>query len=191
MNMFKKYLFGAPCVLMLATALALSSAYAEVPVPPTVFDVNVINFPSVNVINKLDNPVPVGDVQNPAFQPFQVDARFSLRRGEGSAEAVLPPQGDAGQRVVIEHVTVAATVPEGQRIVAYIKLGEIEHALVLTSQGNWGNSVRFRASQPIRLYSLGGGDGMAFAGVERSASAGSMHVYFTVSGHLVDVDDLP
>jgi hypothetical protein len=180
----KYYVFVLTCVLMLASALALTSAYAESPVP---VDVNVVNQANVNVINKVDNPVPVGDVQNPAFNPFQVDTRFSLGRGEGAAEAVLPGAGQPGQRVVIEHVTVAASVPEGQQIVAYIKVGEIEHSLVLTSQGNWGNSRRLRASQPIRLYSVGGGDGIAFAGVERSSSSGSASFYFTVSGYLVDL----
>ena len=59
----------------------------------------------------MKNPVPVGDVQNPAFNPFQVDARFSLRRGAGSAEAVLPRVDNDGQRVVIEHVTLDASIP--------------------------------------------------------------------------------
>ena len=73
------------------------------------------------------------------------------------------------------------------RRAAYIKLGEIKHALVLTPQANWGNWPYYRASQPIRLYSVGGGDGIAFAGVERSDSDGVASFYFTVSGHLVDL----
>jgi hypothetical protein len=44
-----------------------------------------------------------------------------------------------------------------------------------------------RASQPIRLYSVGGGDGIAFAGVERGNSAGLASFYFAVSGYLVDL----
>lgn len=131
--------------------------------------------------------MPVGDVQNPAFNPFQVDARFSLRRGEGSIEATLPRVGTDRQRVVIEHVTVDASIPDGQRAVAYVKIGEIEHPLVLTSQGSWGSTTRYRASQPIRLYSIGGGVGFALAGIERSATAGSASFYFTVSGYLVDL----
>ena len=49
--------------------------------------------------------------------PFQVDVRFSLGRGEGSREAVVPPDGQEGQRVLIENVTVAASVPARQEIV--------------------------------------------------------------------------
>ena len=86
------------------------------PAPP--FDVNVANEPNVNVGNTPKNPVPIGDVQNPAFSPFQVDVSFTLRRREGSGEAGLPPVGNKGQRVVIEHVTVAASVPERQGVVA-------------------------------------------------------------------------
>ena len=118
--------------------------------------------------------------------PFQVDVRFSLGRGEGSREAVVPPAGQEGQRVVIEHVTVAASVPARQGIVAYVKIGEINHALVLTAQKGWSNPQRFRASQPIRLYTTGGGGGMALAGVERSQTTGSASVYFTFSGYLTD-----
>ena len=83
---------------------------------PPPFDVNVANDPNVSVINTPKNPLPVGDVQNPAFNPFQVDAQFSLRRGEGAAEAALPPAGNEGQRVVIEHITVAASVPGAREL---------------------------------------------------------------------------
>lgn len=155
------------------------------PAPP--FDVNVANDPHVSVINTPKNPVPVGDVQNPAFSPFQVDVTFTLRRREGSGEAGLPPVGNEGQRVVIEHVTVAASVPERQGIVAYIKIGEIKHSLVLTLQKGWGNPELYRASQPIKLYTVGGGDAMALAGVQRSNSSGTASFYFTVSGYLVDL----
>lgn len=155
------------------------------PKNPPPFDANVV--PEASVINTPRNPLPVGDVQNPAFSPFQMDVSFSLGRDEGAAEAVLPPAGNEGQRVVIEHVTVAASVPGSQGIVAYIKIGEIKHSLVLTSQEGWSNPKRLRASQPIKLYSVGGGDGMAFAGVERSHSTGSASFYFTISGYLVDL----
>ena len=67
--------------------------------------------------------------------------------------------------------------------VGHIKIGEIEHALVLTDQWPWGSTHRYRASQPIRLYSIGGGGGFALAGIERSAGAGSASFYFTVSGY--------
>jgi len=148
--------------------------------------VQVVNQPNVTVVNTPKIPIPVGEIQNPAFQPFQVDVRFSLGRGEGAGEAVLPRVGNANQRVVIEHVTVDALIPDGQRVVAYLKLGEILHSLVLTSQGDWGDD-RYRASQPIRLYSLGGAIGFGLAGVERSRTTGSANFYFTVSGYLVDL----
>ena len=50
------------------------------PDPAAPFDVNVVNEPHVSVGNTPQNPLPIGDAQNPAFSPFQVDARFSLRR---------------------------------------------------------------------------------------------------------------
>jgi hypothetical protein len=183
----RRHRFLVSWLLALTATLAFSCAHAQTEIPVSPLDVNVVNQPQVNIINTIKNPLPVGDVQNPAFNPFQVDARFSLGRGQGAGEAVLPGVGRAGQRVVIEHVTVGASIPDGQRVVAYIKLGEIEHSLVLTFQGDWGSSQRFRASQPIKLYSVGGADGIALAGVERSGSAGSASFYFTVSGYLVDL----
>ena len=97
MKRFRRKCLLVPFLLLaLATALAFTSAYAQTegPPPTPLFDVNVVNQPNVNVGNTIKNPVPVGDVQNPAFSPFQVDARFSLRRGEGAAEAVLPGVGN-------------------------------------------------------------------------------------------------
>lgn len=154
--------------------------------PP--LNVNIANDPRVSVVNKPEQPVPVGDVQNPAFKPFQVDTRFTLGRGEGGAEAVIPPAGNEGQRVVIEHVTVSASLPSSQGMKAYIKIGEINHSLVMTRQDGWSNPRLLVASQPIKLYTVGGGAGMAWAGVERSHSTGSASFYFTASGYLVDLE---
>ena len=155
--------------------------------PSRPFNVNIVNDPRVTVVTSPENPVLVGDLRNPAFNPFQLDVRFSLRRGEGSGEAVIPPAGRDNQRLVIEHVTVAASAPRSQGIIAYIKLEEIEHALVLTRQDGWGRRQYLRASQPIKLYARGGGDGMAFAGIERSSTTGQADFYFTVSGYAVDL----
>jgi hypothetical protein len=163
--------------------LVLTSAQAK-----QIQDVNVVNTPNINISNKVDNPLPVGDVQNPAFQPFEVDKHIGVNNGTAMLSAVIPPAGSAGQRAVIEHVTVDARVPDGQNIVVRIgQPDEIEHSLVLTSQGIWGSAHRYTASQPIRLYSVGGGDGLIFAIIERSSSGGSATVYVTISGHLVDL----
>ena len=153
--------------------------------PPPPFDKDITNEPDPRAGRVPASRVPLRNGQNCAISPFQVDVRFSLGRGEGSKEAVVPPAGHEGQRVVIEHVTLAVSVPARQGIVAYVKIGEIQHALVLTAQKGWSNP-RFRASQPMSLYSVGGGAGMAFAGVERSQTTGSASVYFTVSGYLMD-----
>jgi NADH:ubiquinone oxidoreductase subunit 4 (subunit M) len=58
---------------------------------------------------------------------------------------------------------------------------------VLTFQGVWGSAHRYTASQPIRLYSFGGGIGLISAIIERSSNTGSATVYVTLSGHLVDL----
>jgi hypothetical protein len=146
-------------------------------------DVNVVNNAKVTVTNRLTNPVAVRDVQNPAFQPFQAEVRMVLQAGTGSAQGAIPPAPE-GKRLVIEHVTVDALVPAGQRVLARIAAGDdIAHALVLTSQG-FGHWV---TSQPIRLYAPGGGVGSGLAIIERSTSEGQVSVVFTISGHLVDL----
>jgi hypothetical protein len=142
-------------------------------------DVNVVNNAKVTVTNR----VQVRDVANPAFQPFQAEVVMTIREGTGAQQSTIPPAPD-GKRLVIEHVTVDALVPVGQRVLARIKAGsDIEHALVLTSQG-FGHWV---TSQPIRLYTLGGGVGSGFAVIERSTSEGEVSAVFTISGHLVDL----
>jgi hypothetical protein len=171
------------CLVLLANIVVLSDAQAK-----QIQDVNVINTPSINISNKVDNPLPVGDVQNPAFQPFEVKRSIFLGEGEAVIAATMPPAGNAGQRAVIEHVTVDARVPLGQNIVVRLgQTGEIEHSLVLTSQGVWGTTQRYTASQPIRLYSVGGGDGLISAIIERSGSSSGASVIVTISGHLVDL----
>lgn len=188
MKRFRRKCLLVPFLLLaLATALAFTSAYAQTegPPPTPLFDVNVVNQPDVRIINPIE-PLPVRQV--PAFTPFLSEARFFLGRGEGVIEAALPdPGSNESQRVVIEHVTVAASLPQGQSVVAYIRLGGMNHSLVLTSQGLWGSSQRFRASQPIRLYTFGGQVGIAFAGIERSSTTGSADFYFTVSGYFADL----
>ena len=153
---------------------------------PPPFDTDVDSDPNSDVGGTPRNPREFAERNPGGFTPFQIEADFSLRRGEGSAEAALPPAGNEHQIVIIEHVTVAASIPRDQGIVAYVKVGEIKHTLVLTLQQGWSNPQLFRASQPIKLYSTGGGEGIAFAGVERSRSTGSASIHFTASGYLVD-----
>jgi len=181
MKRFNKYVIS--CLLMFACALVTTSAHAK-----QIQDVNVVNTPNINIINKGDNPLPVGDVLNPAFQPFEVVQLIIVEDGTHVLATTMPPAGNGNQRAVIEHVTVDARVPLGQNIVVRIgQTGEIEHSLVLTSQGVWGSTHRYTASQPIRLYSFGGGIGLISAIIERSSSTSSVIVYVTLSGHLVDL----
>ncbi len=175
-------------LLALATVLALArpSAQTEQPNPTPPFNVNVVNEPSFKLIPPIE-PLPV---QVPEFEPFQVEHRFTLARGEGAGEGALSLEdggniGQEGQHVVIEHVTLAASIPVGQNVIAYIKIGEMKHALVLTPQGTWGSSQILRASQPIKLYSSGGGVGVGWGGVQRSSTTGTASFYFTASGYVM------
>lgn len=165
-RLFKNHL--ASCLIILASALLIACAQSR--------NVNVENTPNVNITNRVDNPVLVEDVQHPAFQPFEVDKLIQVPENTPVLSAFLPAVGSENQVAVIEHVTVDARVPLGQRIVVRIgQTGELEHSLVLTSQGIWGNSHRYLASQPVRLYYSGGWEGLIFVIIERtSSSAGKL-----------------
>jgi hypothetical protein len=171
---------------MLVSALALTTPQAAS--GAQIKDVNVANTPNVNISNKVDNPIPVADAQNAAFQPFVAMHHMSVPNGAPVQEDTYPPAPE-NKRLVIEHVTVDARVPSSQRIVVYITGGDTEifHALVLTSQGTFGTSDRYVASQPIRLYVEGGGIGGGWLRIERSSDSGLVSADFTISGHLVDL----
>jgi len=187
MTRFNKHsLLGALSLLMLVSALALTTPQAASGAQTK--NVNVANTPNVNISNKVDNPIPVADAQNPAFQPFVWVHHMAVPNGGAVQQDTYPPAPE-NKRLVIEHVTVDARVPSSQRIVVYITGSDpdIFHALVLTSQGTFGTSDRYVASQPIRLYVTGGGVGGGFLRIERSSSSDLVSADFTISGYLVDL----
>ena len=161
-------------------------AAAETPVPPV--GVEVLNQPTV--LKCRQHREEPGACRRRAESRVQ---SLSSGRAHLVASCRVVPRRHRGvfatiaSGVVIEHVTVDASIPEGQRAAAHIRIGEIEHALVLTDQRSWSSTHRYRASQPIRLYSMGGGAGFAVAGIQRNATAGSASFYFTVSGYLIQL----
>jgi hypothetical protein len=110
---------------------------------------------------------------------------------DGQPETTLDFEVPAGKRLVIETVTLEATVPSGQivgaRLGAFLNNRWIERALALRSQ-SLGGLESFVGTHPIRVRvdALGPGSlpevGITLA---RRAADGEATVLATVDGYLV------
>jgi len=162
---------------------------------PAASNVNVVNTPTVIVGNTPSTPLPVFDVDNPASQPFQESAQFTMAGGVSpifstiSDITVVP----AGKMLVIEHVTfIGGTGPSGAKMFAGISTSisivapEKNHFLVLTEQGVIFDNTVFTASQPMRLYA-GPGTTVRGNAFRSPDSLGEGPGEFSISGHFVDV----
>jgi len=192
MERFRRYLFKATCCMVLLLPLAFMDV-GQVVAAPAASNVNVVNTPTVIVGNTPLAPLPVFDVDNPASQPFQESAQFTMAGGVSpifsttSNITVVP----AGKMLVIEHVTFSGgTGPPGGKMFASISTSivgpEKTHWLVLTEQGVVFDNSVFMASQPMRLYAGPGTtvQGHAFRSPDSlDESLGE----FSISGHFVDL----
>jgi hypothetical protein len=161
-------------------------------------DVNVANMPTepisvvqsgnvdVNVVNMPDEPIEVNCVQS--IEHFQETVILSFSHGEnGKFGGFLVT---SGKRLVIEHVSIRAALTPGQRLfetkITALQVGggsSKEHFLVTEFQGHRpGIADYYGASQPIRLYAIGG----VSIGAFRTDDVGTSQVNVTVSGYLVD-----
>jgi hypothetical protein len=121
-------------------------------------------------------------------EPFQSTVTLEMDTGQlqDFQSLVVPP----GRRLVIEHVSAHAALPNGQAVfqlrldVAEAAGGALlSHFLVLEPQGSrLGIGDYFAASQAVRLYAVGSARAAAF----RTADAGFGFVELTISGFVVD-----
>jgi hypothetical protein len=128
-----------------------------------------------------------------AYTAYQEEAFADIHPG-ALGQGVFFSDVPAGKRLVIEHVTVRAELPPGQRarasIVVTLEASRVTHHLVMVSQGTVigspTNRAAFVASQPIRLY-VDGGQGAWGVNVERDSSVEGGIAYASLSGHFVDL----
>ena len=193
MDKFNNYLSKATCcaiLLLLPVFINVGQA-----VGASTQNVNVVNTPlPVAITNTpLPVPLPVSEIANPAFQPFQAYAQFTMGVGSYSISgALFDTPVPAGKRLVIEHVSViASTMPvQGEPMAAMgatINTGlDAQYYLVLTGQGNLGGAPTFVASQPMRVYANPGGivNGICY---RVNLSEGTAGCNFSISGYLVDI----
>jgi len=135
------------------------------------------------------SPLEVRDLDNPAQQPFQLTRTCGVvDQSGGCAVNIGIP---AGKRLVIEYVSMLATMPVGQVASFDIETSiggvSVQHQLPLSppAAGSFNTGPRASIGQQVRLY---GDPGTVFSlGVTRSASVGEATFKFSVSGHLVNV----
>lgn len=144
---------------------------------PVVGEVTVASLPAVEL--DTTTPLQVFDVDNPAFQPFQI--HFPL--GTDSPQLTVP----AGKRLVIEHVTGNAFSSGDVFWMAVLTTagGEFaSHLFPMTKVGvaPSGNNV-YVASAQTRIYADPGTN----VSIQPDAIGPPSQRFSSISGYLVDV----
>ena len=178
MGSIKNYLIGSLAFIIVALVLALANADIRRAVADELKDVRVINTEAM--------PAKVRDVDNPARQPVHAEANCS--DDEGSACETVIFAVPAGKRLVIEYASMGARVSDVQvsRMGIRTTVGgqEILHRLPPTPPAPAVNSSTSTGEQ-LRLYADPGTSvSVVGAGTD---SNGTGDFFFTISGHLVDV----
>lgn len=138
----------------------------------------------VIVINTVNEPVPIVDVGQVASQPFQVESTIGVTGFLHDPLFSVP----AGQRAVIETVSVLVIFPDVQAPGGYLSVEttanamQANHFLVLASQGTVLASETRTANHSVRLYA----DPGTQIFVNGALQIGS-ELRVTLSGHLVDL----
>lgn len=188
---------ATPDVTHAQNAAAPKAQPSSLPMPP--LNVQVVNTPlpvtgTVSVSNLGSSPLPVRDLDNPAFQPFMSALNVLISPGP-SGTFVKIPFGDkvpAGKRLVIEHVSALIAVDAGQKVGGALGVttnGQaVFHSFGFTFEGNGfnaSNNDRFVTSQSLRLYA--DPETEIVASIDRNASSGVGQGNIIISGYLVDL----
>jgi len=119
--------------------------------------------------------------QTTARETFQAEFNGGCLGGPGCGNVAVPIAVPNGKVLIIEHVSVLATVPPAQTVGVRVGVGNPLHHLVLTPQLSYATEQWFTASQPIRIYVAQGED---FRIVSNASGAGGS-LLVTVSGRFV------
>jgi hypothetical protein len=142
----------------------------------------------VQVGNADTSPVPVRNVDHPAYAPWQQSFDLGLAEGETSKQLSL--EIPSGQRLVLEHVSAGMTVMPDQTPVLQFWGGNpsassVVHTIHIENVGPWGTSIqsRWSASHAMKVYLDSGLVRLSRAG----GTAGPLFATVALSGTLVDV----
>jgi len=135
-------------------------------------------------------PLAVEDVNNPAFQPFQIGETLSFTVGTVSRGVNIPVP--AGKRLVIEFVSFLSFLPTGQIPANSIRVNNaVTHYFLTPLQGSFPSAAvpsglsQFICSTPTRLYCDPGSS--VFVVAERSSAESGGSVLVSISGYYVNV----
>lgn len=167
---------------------AILGSSLVVAAPPEA-NVNVVNTPDVNVVNTVDQAVPVFSIGSMSEEePFQEQISTVTSGQFASGDFTLP----AGKRLVIESVSAVATLSSGI-VPRYLKLrttvsgGEVEHAIPLALVGGESCCDFYSAALATKIYADAGTDVRVV--LELSSPTNSWAENFvSVSGFLLPVD---
>lgn len=155
-------------------------------------NVNVLNTVGVKIENDLANPALIRSVDEPSRQPFQLEIDFDTNGLGANINQITLGTVPAGKRLVIEHVSVDASVPVGQNLLSALKIfsggKSAVHPLITLKQGiDVSNQQRFVTSQQVRLYADAGS--ILILRLERDTVLGGEGLLrvANVSGYLVDL----
>lgn len=169
-------------------------------------DVTVINPPEnpvpTTIENDESNPVSTYDIDNPAFQPVQIDCEIVLPDSAFIIQENCTDQNvPLGKRLVIEQITAEARFTNNENfprvslgLISFDMNGDLHmvfHRIIfeqeLLGTGFLGNV--FYASQNVRLYHVQQGINISFF---RDSSTGSLSgegtLRVSIAGHFVDVN---
>ena len=122
-------------------------------------------------------PLSVSSADDPAKQPVELQAVLN-KVGTTTAFYTVP----AGKRLVIEYVNVVSNVPNDPDRYSFILI----HNTVFTNFSLVPDGSPFvAASQKVTLYADAGSQVSGF--FQYTGSNTSPNIYYTISGHLVDV----
>jgi len=145
--------------------------------------VRVINTPTVTFAPGAS----ISNADNPAFQPFQATASGAI----GNSALVTLTTVPANKRLVIEYVSLSASVPTGQKVTGTVttalQSGFATFAVTVAPQGSDGFKDYYAASQLVRIYADPGSDVSAECVRVPPLGTGTGTCSFAISGYFVDI----
>jgi hypothetical protein len=170
--------------LLAAFAIAPMASYGQSKVEEPK-NVNVINTPNVTVSN---TPKVLNANDSNIFQETR------LKNGTNDPQEVFSYAVPAGKRLVIEFVSVNATIGEGEKMHAFIRGGgftDAIHPIIMNFQVTVASRDLFAGAQLMRMYAEPGTTVEILVSrrdaADTGAVGGNAFIETSISGYLVDV----
>ncbi|HUI85357.1 MAG TPA: hypothetical protein VL240_14105 [Candidatus Binatia bacterium] len=144
---------------------------------------------AMGVITLLSSPARADDDRRPAA-PYQQEIHVGIPAGAGEGFA-FSPQIPSGMRLIIEHISAFASLPQGQRtseiyVTTTAAGSSIHHDIFLTYQATASGYDTLAFTDPAKLYADPGSS--VSVGVFLNSLAGPSDVWVKISGKLVPCD---